>query len=58
MSPRQELLKTITKLMSKAKLAGSYEERFTHLENIAVLSDILKDVTTFEHSLLMELDVD
>lgn len=51
-------MKTITTLISKAKLSASYYERFTYLENIAVLSDILKDVTMFENSLFMELDVD
>jgi hypothetical protein len=58
MSPRRELMKTITTLISKAKMSASYEERFTYLENIAVLSDILKDVTMFENGLFMELDVD
>ena len=58
MSPRQDLLKAITTLMSKAKVSGSYEERFTILDNIAQLSGILKDVTAFENSLMTELDVD
>lgn len=58
MSNRAQILKAISKLMAAVKNSGSTEERFTHLDNIALLSNILQDVTNFENKLISEIDVD
>lgn len=58
MSNRTQLLGAITKLMKAAKNSASTEERFTHLETIALLGDVLEEVTNFENKLLSDLDVD
>ena len=58
MSNRQLILNTITRLMRHVKNSATHEERFTHLDNIAQLSNILQDVTLFEKSLIEDLDVD
>ena len=44
--------------MRHVKNSATHEERFTHLDNIAQLSNILQDVTLFEKSLIEDLDVD
>jgi len=44
--------------MHKVRSAGDREQRFTLLENVQILTDILKEVTTFETNLLVDLDVD
>jgi hypothetical protein len=58
MSNRRHILDLISCVMRKIKNAGGYEQRFTLLDNVQILTDILKEVTTFETKLLMELDVD
>lgn len=58
MSNRATLLKSISKLTAAAKNSATHEERFEHLETIALLGDILKSVTNFETKLLADLDVD
>jgi hypothetical protein len=44
--------------MSRVRNAPSREQRFNLLENAQMLADILKEVTQYENSLLMDLDVD
>jgi hypothetical protein len=44
--------------MIRIKNADSREQRFTLLDNVQILTDILKEVTAFEASLLTDLDVD
>ena len=58
MTMRAQILGCIHKLHCKVKMAETREKRFEILEDIAVLSDILKDVTAFEASLIADLDVD
>ena len=58
MSNRRHVLNLISHVMHKVRGAGNREQRFTLLENVQILTDILKEVTTFETKLLMELDVD
>ena len=58
MSNRRHVLNLISHVMHKVRSAGDREQRFTLLENVQILTDILKEVTTFETKLLMELDVD
>ena len=45
-------------LMTRIKNASSREQRFNLLENAQILTDILQEVTMYEKSLLMDLDVD
>jgi hypothetical protein len=45
-------------VMWRMKHVGTRVERFLLLENIQLLTDILTDVTNFENSLIMELDVE
>jgi hypothetical protein len=58
MSNRRHVLDLIRHVMCKIKNAGDREQRFALLDNVQLLTDILKEVTTFETNLLMELDVD
>jgi ribosomal protein S8 len=58
MSNRLKVLSMIHNMMTQIKNAGSREQRFNLLENAQILSDILKEVTIYENSLLMNLDVD
>jgi len=58
MSNRRHVLNLISHVMCKIKNAGDREQRFALLDNVQLLTDILKEVTTFETNLLMELDVD
>ena len=58
MSNRLKVLSMIHCIMTRIKNAGSREQRFNLLENAQILSEILKDVTTYENSLIMDLDVD
>ena len=58
MTMRAQILGYIHKLHVNMRMAGTREKRFEILEDIAVLSDILKDVTAFETRLMAELDVD
>jgi hypothetical protein len=44
--------------ITKINTAASREQRFNLLENAQMLTDILKEVTQYEKSLLMDLDVD
>jgi hypothetical protein len=44
--------------MTKIKNAASREQRFTLLDNAQILADILREVTMYENSLRMDLDVD
>jgi ribosomal protein S8 len=48
----------IHNMMTQIKNAGSREQRFNLLENAQILSDILKEVTMYENSLIMDLDVE
>jgi hypothetical protein len=58
MTNRRHVLNLISHVMSKIRTAADREQRFTLLENVQILTDILKDVTAFETSLLTDLDVD
>jgi len=58
MSNRLNVLSMIHCVMTRIKNATSREQRFTLLDNAQILSDILKEVTMYENSLLMDLDVD
>ena len=58
MTNRLEVLDMIHSVMSRIRSAASREQRFNLLENAQMLADILKEVTMYEKSLLMDLDVD
>lgn len=58
MTNRTELLTRISRVHAMIKMAATRERRFELLDNVALLSGILKDVTAFETSLLADLDVD
>jgi ribosomal protein S8 len=58
MTNRLEVLDMIHGVMSRIRNAASREQRFNLLENAQMLTDILKEVTMYEKSLLMDLDVD
>jgi ribosomal protein S8 len=58
MTNRLEVLDMIHSVMSRIRNAPSREQRFNLLENAQMLTDILKEVTMYEKSLLMDLDVD
>ena len=58
MTNRRHVLNLISHVMGKIRTAADREQRFTLLENVQILTDILKDVTAFESSLLADLDVD
>jgi len=58
MTNRLEVLDMIHGVMSRIRNAASREQRFNLLENAQMLADILKEVTMYEKSLLMDLDVD
>jgi ribosomal protein S8 len=58
MTNRLEVLDMIHGVMTRIRNAASREHRFTLLENAQILADILKDVTLYENSLLVDLDVD
>jgi hypothetical protein len=58
MSNRQYILAIIPELATRIKNAASRDERFTHLDNVAMLGQILEDVVNFENSLITDLDVD
>ena len=45
-------------VMIKIKNAASREQRFNLLENAQMLAEILQEVTQYENSLIMDLDVD
>jgi len=45
-------------VMNRIKNAPSREQRFNLLENVQILTDILHEVTIYEKSLIMDLDVD
>ena len=57
MSNRQEVLDMISAVMTRIK-NSSYEQRFTLIDNVQLLSGILNEVTEFENGLLTDLDVD
>jgi hypothetical protein len=44
--------------MGAIKNAASREQRFALLDNVQLLTDILKEVTAFEAAILSDLDVD
>jgi hypothetical protein len=58
MTNRRHVLNLISHVMCKIRSAADREQRFTLLENVHILTDILKEVTAFETKLLMDLDVD
>jgi hypothetical protein len=58
MTNRRLVLDMIGIVMWRMKHVGTRVERFLLLENIQLLTDILTDVTNFENSLIMELDVE
>jgi hypothetical protein len=58
MNNRLEVLDMIHGVMSRVRNAASREQRFNLLENAQMLADILKEVTQYENSLIMDLDVD
>jgi len=58
MSNRTHVLTMIHTVMTRIKNAASREQRFDLLENAQILADILKEVTMYENSLRMDLDVD
>lgn len=45
-------------VMTKIKNAPTREQRFDLLENAQILAVILQEVTMYENSLLIDLDVD
>lgn len=58
MSNSSAVLKMIGVVMARIKNSASYDERFTLLDNVHVLSGILTNVTLYEQTLLADLDVD
>jgi hypothetical protein len=58
MTNRGEVLSMIHCTITKINNAASREQRFNLLENAQMLSDILQEVTQYEKSLIMDLDVD
>jgi hypothetical protein len=58
MSNRLGVLTMIHTVMTRIKNAPSREQRFNLLENAQILADILQEVTMYEKSLLLDLDVD
>jgi hypothetical protein len=58
MSNRRHVLNLISHVMCKIKNAGDREQRFALLDNVQLLTDILKEVTAFEAAILSDLDVD
>lgn len=58
MSNREHMLKLIHGVVFKIRKTESREQRAYLLENAQILMDILKDVTQYEKSLLMDLEVD
>jgi hypothetical protein len=58
MSNRRHVLDLIRHVMAKIKNAGDREQRFTLLDNVQILTDILKEVTAFETAILADLDID
>jgi hypothetical protein len=58
MSNRLEVLDMIHGVMTRIRNAANREQRFNLLENAQILTDILQEVTMYEKSLLMDLDVD
>jgi hypothetical protein len=58
MTNRAEVLSMIHTLMTKIKNAPSREQRFNLLENAQILASILQEVTMYEKTLLVDLDVD
>jgi len=58
MSNRLNVLSMIHTVMIKIKNAASREQRFNLLENAQMLAEILQEVTQYENSLIMDLDVD
>jgi hypothetical protein len=58
MTNRLEVLGMINKVMVKVKNSATRDERFTLLENVQILSEILQEVAQYEHSLIMDIDVD
>lgn len=58
MSNRRHVLDLIRHVMGKIKTADGRDQRFDLLDNVQILTDILKEVSAFETSLLADLDVD
>jgi len=58
MSNRRHVLNLISHVMGAIKNAASREQRFALLDNVQLLTDILKEVTAFEAAILSDLDVD
>lgn len=58
MTNRRHVLELIRHVMGNIKNAASREQRFTLLENVQILTDILQEVTQYEQTLLVDLDVD
>jgi hypothetical protein len=58
MTNRLDVLDMIHGVMTRVKRAVSRDQRFNLLENVQTLTVILKEVTMYEKSLLMDLDVD
>ena len=58
MSNRLSVMTMIHCVMTRIKNAPSREQRFNLLENAEILTDILQEVTMYEKSLLLDLDVD
>ena len=58
MTNRTEVLSMKLKLMAKMKNVTSRDQHFDLLENAQILASILQEVTIYEKSLLMDLDVD
>ena len=58
MSNRLEVLDMIHGVMTRIRNAANREQRFNLLENAQILADILQEVTMYENTLIMDLDVD
>jgi hypothetical protein len=58
MSNRGYVLDLIQSVMRRMKNADSRDQRFTLLDNVQILADILQEVVQFEQSLLVDMDID
>jgi hypothetical protein len=58
MTNRTEVLSMIHCTITKINTAASREQRFNLLENAQILASILQEVTMYEKTLLVDLDVD
>jgi hypothetical protein len=58
MTNRVEIHAMISRVMTRIKNSSCRNQRFTLLDNAQILTGILQEVTMYEKSLVMDLDVD